>query len=94
VNATAAHTLPVLVLAEQSRQPLSYAPAFEAAVVNSTEGYVAPSVEALLAYADAARTSAAMLFGDRRLMSTLYLGDQPTVTLGELIDFVTDWVIG
>jgi CRISPR system Cascade subunit CasC len=91
-NATAPYTIPSLVIVEESRQPLSFAPAFEAPVQASDRGFGQPSVETLLEFANRARATAGPLFGTRRLLCTS--SDMEAATLQELLEFCTNWTLG
>lgn len=88
-NSTAPHTLPALVLAEEAAQPLSYAPAFERPVPDSDHGYEAPSVRALLAYADRIRRIDPDGLGEAR---TVDAASDDGDTIADLCEFVADWV--
>lgn len=90
-NTTAPHTLPLLVVVEESRQPLSFAPAFEKPVQANADGFAAPSVAAFHAYAQQARKMAPHLFGARRVTGTAGEFDD---TLHDLISFAGGWVLG
>jgi CRISPR system Cascade subunit CasC len=91
-NSTAPHVLPLMVLASESTQPASFAPAFENAIGDTVKGHARPSIEALLAYADRARATFGSLFGDQRVVTLDVAGEG--VSFDELVDFCVDWTFG
>lgn len=91
-SSSAAHTLPALVLLEQSSQPLSYAPAFETPV--RADGSLAlASAQALYDYIARAHRMAANLFGPAQSATTLPGFDQDAATFDQLLDHCVDWTL-
>lgn len=90
-NSTAPAGFPALILVEVSRQPASYASAFEAPVVGSVSGgFEAESIAKLVAHSDRMR----QLFGDLVLGDRKIFGlDAGEISLQELFDWVVDHLL-
>lgn len=92
-NTTAPHTLPALIILEESSVPLSFASAFEAPVHPDKDGggYITPSAQTLLDFADKARRTAGSLFGHRVVVALVSnLAEQ--ATLDEMLSFGVRWL--
>jgi CRISPR system Cascade subunit CasC len=85
-NSTAPLTLPYLVIIEESAVPVSFADAFEAAVIEAGDGFAAPSRERLLDYRARSGSVAGSIFGDSVVLD-LTGEDAQSSTLLDLIEF-------
>lgn len=90
-NTTAPHTLPSLVLLEESTQGTSYANAFERAVQATNEGLLHPSIAAFTEHVAMAHAFAPELFGTSVLTGTS--GPNDGVPLSSAIDYSVSWAL-
>jgi CRISPR system Cascade subunit CasC len=89
-NATAPHTLPMTVIVQESTLPVSFADAFEKAIVEEDRGFAEPSRQRLLEYQEQATKLMPTLFGNTKKLDLM---DKGSATLEETLDFAADWII-
>jgi CRISPR system Cascade subunit CasC len=90
IASTAAHTIPALIIVEQTTQGLSMATAFDAPVKARGDGYIVPSIIKLEEFRGHARLVTPSLFGAEATFNSI--PGSKSITFDELLDIAVSWM--